>query len=268
MPKKNIFFLGCGKMGGALIDGLIKNGVDSSSFLVLKPSDDNQIPQIKYVHSYSEIPSSYQADIVFFVFKPQMAKEILGNFAEQRIFNSKTIFISVLAGKEISFFENILGKEIKFIRLMPNLPITVGEGIFAYFCNSNIKKNEAFSILTSLGNNVELEKEELMNAITAISGSGPAYLFLFTQMLINAAKKLGIDEEMAKKIVKQTIFGSAKMTLDTDEDLEQLIKNVASKGGTTEAALEILTKDNDMQQIINKATKSACDRAKILSEIM
>jgi pyrroline-5-carboxylate reductase len=86
--------------------------------------------------------------------------------------------------------------------------------------------------------------------------------------MIKAAKKLGIEEEMAKKIVKQTIFGSAKMALDMDEDLEQLIKNVAGRGGTTEAALEILTKDNAMQEIIYEATKSACKRAKILSEIM
>lgn len=267
MSKRNIFFLGCGKMGSAIINNLLKNRVSASSFLVLKPSDENQIQNIRYIHSYSEIPKNYKADIVFCVFKPQMATEILNNFSKQGIFDEDTIFISVLAGKKIAFFEKILGKEVKLIRLMPNLPITIGEGIFAYFCNSNIRESEILPLLDLMGKSVKLEKENLMDMVTAVSGSGPAYLFLFAEMVIKSARKIGLSDDVARQIVLQTIYGSAKMMKDSKEDLDQMIKNVASKGGTTEAALEVFNQDNAMQDIINNAINAAYERSKELSEI-
>jgi pyrroline-5-carboxylate reductase len=265
-PNKKIFFLGCGKMGTSLLKALLKNGFESEDFLVMKPSDNNQIDKVNYVSSYEEIAKDYCADIVFFTFKPQKAKEILSNFAKQNIYNSNTIFISILAGKRVTSFEDILGPDIKLVRLMPNLPIVIGEGIFAYFCNSKIKETEIIDFLNLLGKNIKLEKEELIDVVTAISGSGPAYLFLFIQMMVEASKKLGLSPDISEKIIKQTIYGSAKMALTEDRDLDQLISDVASKGGTTEAALEILSEDNIMQNIITRATDAALSRARLLAK--
>jgi len=260
MKDKQILFIGCGKMGSAMITNLLADDFSPEQFLVIKPSKNNLIPKIKYLPSYKNLPKNYQADIIIFVFKPQLAKEILSDFSQHKITNPKTIFISILAGKKIIFFEQILGKKAKIIRLMPNLPTLINQGIFGYYPNVNITKSDLGSLTQffgAIGKNIEVEKEELIDVITAVSGSGPAYLFLFIQSLIEAAIDLGLDKKSANMLVKQAIYGSAKMALQSDQDLESLITSVASKGGTTEAALKVLYKNNQFKKIIFDAIKTA-----------
>ncbi|MFT6332418.1 MAG: pyrroline-5-carboxylate reductase [Lentimonas sp.] len=267
--NKKILFIGCGKMGGAIIKNLLSNGFEYNQFIILKPSKSNMITGIKYISSYDQLPKSYQADIVVFGFKPQVAREILMDFAIHKPFSSNTIFTSILAGKKTSFFEEILGEKAKVVRIMPNLPTLINEGIFGYYLNHNINKLEAESLtqfLNGVGKNIALEKEELINKVTAISGSGPAYLFLFAQYMIESAIELGIDKELAKQLVSQTIYGSAKMVLNSDDDAVDLIKSVASKGGTTQAALDVLQKNGDFKEIISNSTKAAHKRSIDLSQ--
>ncbi|MCE3254744.1 MAG: proC [Rickettsiaceae bacterium] len=247
-------------MGSAILKNLLNNGFASSQFTVLKPSKKNLIIGIKHFSSYQNLPENYQADIVVFAFKPQHAKEIISDFVNHKITNPKTVFISILAGKKISFFEEILGKKAKIIRSMPNLPTLISQGIAAYYANSSFTKSElksANNFLDAIGQNIALKDEKLMNATTAISGSGPAYLFLFADLMIKAAIDLGLDKKSAIKLVKQTIYGSAKMALEFDGDLQNLIESVASKGGTTEAALKVFQKNNQFEKIIFNATKAA-----------
>ncbi len=304
--QKQILFIGAGKMGLAIIKNLIKSGFLPQQIKVVKPSKNNQIAKIKYFTSISNLPKNYQADIVFFAFKPQMAEEILLDFTKQnqaqntiipenkaevenkkniktrlreikakddllnlKTFNSQTIFISILAGKKITFFEQFLGQKAKIIRLMPNLPILINQGVSGYCFNAQIKKSDKKilkPLLDFIGDNIFLKKENLIDSITAISGSGPAYLFLFSQFLIESAIKLGLEAKTAENLVKKTIYGSAKMLLDSNQNLPNLIKNVASKGGTTEAALEVFHQDNQFREIIFKATKKAQKRAEELSK--
>jgi pyrroline-5-carboxylate reductase len=268
MNDKKILFIGCGKMGLAIIKNLLANGFEYQQFTVLKPSKKNQIVGIKQVSSYFELPKDYQADIIVFAFKPQIAKEVLFDFSQHKINHLQTIFVSILAGKKTEFFENILGQKTKIIRLMPNLPTLINEGIFGYFPNLNIKKSELkllSKFLNAIGHNIAVEKEQLIDVITAVSGSGPAYLFLFIKSMIEAAVKLGLDKKSAEKLVEQTIYGGAKMALQSNNDLEELITSVASKGGTTEAALDVLHKNNQFKKIIFDAVKSANNRAIELS---
>jgi pyrroline-5-carboxylate reductase len=267
--NKKILFIGCGKMGSAIIKNLLSNGFEYPQFTILKPSKKNLIIGVKYISSYRELPKNYQADIVVLAFKPQAAKEVLFDFAQCKITHSKTIFISILAGKKTEFFEEILGSKTKIIRLMPNLPTLINQGIFGYYPNLNVKKSELKSLsnfLNAIGENIIVQKEDLIDAVTAISGSGPAYLFLFIKLMIEAAMELGLDKKSAEKLVEQTIYGSAKMALQFDDDLEDLIESVASKGGTTEAALQILQENNQFKKIIFDAVKAANKRAIELSK--
>jgi pyrroline-5-carboxylate reductase len=273
MLTKKILFIGCGKMGSAIIKNLLNNGFEYHQFTILKPSKSNIITGVKYISSYQELIKDYQADIVVFAFKPQAAREILLDFSAKRIghkiTNSQTIFISILAGKEVNFLEKILGEQSRIIRLMPNLPTLINQGIFGYYSNSNITKSEINSLakfLNGIGKNFATQDENLMNVVTAISGSGPAYLFLFIRSMIEAAIELGLDKKSAEKLVKQTICGSAKMALQYDEDLESLIESVASKGGTTEAALQVLHKNDQFKNIIFDAIKAAKARSIELSK--
>lgn len=260
MTYKKILFIGCGKMGSAVLKNLISNGFDENNFMVLKPSKKNLIKKIKYISSYSDLPKNYQADLVVFGFKPQVAKEILNDFVKAKITNQNTIFVSILAGKKTEFFEKILGKSAKIVRLMPNLPTLINEGISGYYLNQNIKKSEEKSLtkfLNGISKNIKVTDENLINSVTAISGSGPAYLFLFIKSMIESAKDLGLDAKSSEILVEQTIFGASKIALLTNKDLEELISSVASKGGTTEAALKVLHKNNQFQKIISNAVKAA-----------
>lgn len=256
-------------MGSAIIGNLLANGFEYPQFTILKPSKKNPIVGVKRVSSYLELPKNYQADIIVLAFKPQAAKEVLYELAQHKIINSKTIIVSILAGKKTEFFEEILGNKTKIIRLMPNLPTLINQGIFGYYLNSNIKKSELKSLsnfLNAIGKNIIVDKEELIDAVTAISGSGPAYLFLFIKSMVEAAIELGLDKQSSEKLVEQTIYGSSKMALQYDGDLENLIESVASKGGTTEAALEVLHKNNQFKKIIFDAVKAANQRAIDLSK--
>src|SRR5690606_7749959 len=171
MNNKQILFIGCGKMGGAIIRNLLNNGFAPSSSLVLKPTSKNYLPKIKYVSDYNQFPNGYKADIIFFTFKPQHSQKILNLLVEDKPYDNSTIFISILAGKKIDFFEGILGKDKKIIRIMPNLPIEIGEGISSYCHNANIKEDEIEPILKALGESVKLDQEEFIDAATAIAGS-------------------------------------------------------------------------------------------------
>ncbi len=269
LNNKKILFIGCGKMGLAIVKNLLSQGFEYQQFTILKPSKSNRIVGVKYVSSYLELPKNYQADIVVFAFKPQVAQDILVEFSKQKIVNKNTIFISILAGKKTSFFENILGDKSKIIRLMPNLPTLINQGIFGYYVNKNIKKSEINSLaqfLNGIGQNIAVSNEDLINSVTAISGSGPAYLFLFIKSMIESAVSLGLNKKDAEKLVEQTIYGSAKMALDSSEDLEDLINSVASRGGTTEAALDVLYKNNQFKKIISSAVAAANKKSISLSK--
>jgi pyrroline-5-carboxylate reductase len=267
--QKKILFVGCGKMGVAIMQNLIQQGFEKSQFIVVKPSQNNIIPQIQHYSSYRDLAASYQADIVFFAFKPQMAKDILPDFISYKITNPNTIFISILAGTKIAFFEKYLGQGTKIIRLMPNLPTLINQGSFAYYCNNNITKpdiNSLTKFLDAIGKNIVVAKESLIDVVTGISGSSPAYLFLFIKSLIDAGVSLGLDEDSATKLAKQAIYGSSRLALESDNNLDFLIKSVASKGGTTQAALDVLQSKDQFKNIIFEAVKSANNRAKELSQ--
>ena len=180
----NILFIGCGKMGLAIANNLInEKSFKTSEISVLKPTSKNQIKGVKYYQKSQELSDEkYIADVVFIAVKPQNVQEVLEELSDKNIFDSKTIFISILAGKKIEFFTNILGKKAKIIRSMPNMPIIDSQGILLYQINENINKTELkkfANIFAKFGFAYEIKDEKLFDPLTAMFGSGPAYLLLF-----------------------------------------------------------------------------------------
>jgi pyrroline-5-carboxylate reductase len=242
-----ILLVGCGKMGGAILQSLQKH---SGYDITIVGKEDKIVDDVKY-------------DFIIFAVKPLIIGEIIYDYAN---IAENAVVISIIAGKKMQFFADHLRVQQKIIRIMPNLPSAIGEGMSVAIANefvSNAEKDTAQQILESIGKVMWLDDENLIDSATGISGSGPAYFFYFMQKLIEAGVKQGLTIEQSKALVMQTAKGSVKLA--EDNSLTDLMKNVASPKGTTEAALEVLTRDHDFADIIGEAVEKAVERAKELS---
>ena len=285
---KKILFLGCGKMGSILLSRLVEDAkFKAQQIAIVKNNLDKEIftnkknwyEDLLIVDNCGNLPSNYCADIIFICVKPQDAVFATSKMLNCNIISSNTIFISILAGKTINFLEEIFKQFIdnpKIVRTMPNLPIQHGKGIFAYKVNQNLQQEEVSfleSIFSSFGELLLLEDENLFNFVTAIFGSGPAYIFLLQEILVNIAIKNGIKEEQAVRLVNHLFFGSSLMVEkyiadDAKLNLQSLIElreQVTSKKGTTESAIAILTHNDQLKNIFIEAVDSAIARSKSLS---
>ncbi len=268
MKLKKILFLGCGKMGGAIAKNLIKNGLNFE-IDAIDPNENQEISEIKFHKSVFDLDKNYKADIIFIAVKPQIAGDVLMQLLSANNFTQNTIFISILAGKKIKFFKEILGKKTKIIRTMPNLPILENKGVFAYYFSKNISskiQEEMQELFNNFGTIIKLENESKFDRFTAIFGSGPAYIFYLQEIFLKQAKFLQINDENAKKLVEKLFTGSSIMAQNSNFNFSELCNSVASKGGTTEAGIEVLKKNDKLEKIIASAIKSAQKKSKELSK--
>lgn len=265
-----IFFLGCGKMGSEIANNLIKrSNFDPKKITVLKKTAENLLPEIKYIRSIADLDRNYKCDLVFIAIKPQDAEKILINFSKEQIFHKNTIFISILAGKKITFFNQFFGAKAKIIRSMPNLPIKESQGIFPYFCNKNVKENEIkflHKIFNNFGKAFELKEEKLFDIMTAIFGCGPAYIFYLQEILSEIAANSGIKKDEADSLIRTLFLGSSLMSYNSESDFSKLHESVTSKGGVTEAALQVLSKNSSLKKLFKKTINSATKKSKELSK--
>ncbi|MDR2458250.1 MAG: pyrroline-5-carboxylate reductase [Clostridiales Family XIII bacterium] len=263
-----IGFIGVGNMGKALINGLMPILMGRNEYLIdiiAFDIDSKKIPKkIKYVDSMEELV--LESDIIYLAIKPDVFNNILPKIAKIIDFRSDKIFISIAAGISISYLEKKLGKDKKIVRMMPNLPVTVGEGMIGVSFNEQISNNEKNIILNLVGNSGSVLEvnESLMDIVVGISGSSPAYVFKFIKALINEAKKYGMDEKLAKNFACQAVMGSA-IYASFEDDLDKLIKNVCSKGGTTEQAVFSLDND-DFENTVQKAVREAVEKSKEITK--
>ena len=272
MNKKinlKILLVGCGKMGGALLSGWLKQNIKASNISVIEPQKNNLDIFLKDgVNLYSKFEDLhylYKPDFVLFAVKPQMMDEIVPDY---KYFSGKTTFISIAAGKTITYFESLLGKKSAIIRAMPNTPAAVGRGITVACGNSFvIKKTQetCLALLTAVGDARWLDDENLIDAVTAISGSGPAYVFLLTETMLQAGMDAGLSRKMATELAVKTVAGSGELLRQSSQKISVLRKNVTSPGGTTEAALSVLMGKNGMQTLISDAVIKAIHRSKALN---
>jgi len=254
---------GVGRMGRALLDGWVTANT-SFSFTLFEPNATAELVEFAKAHNIALNPQKISGgyDIVVMAVKPQMFGQIAGGLFSQAI-SAGTLFISVMAGISV---ENIkLSTNAKaIIRAMPNTPGQIGQGVTAFFANENCTAQNlelALLLLSPLGTVEALSEEDQINAVTAVSGSGPAYLFLLTEALEAAAIKQGLPKEMASKLARQTIIGSAGLLSRTGKTAEALRLEVTSPKGTTEAALEILMRQNGLKDLVQSAVEAATKRS-------
>jgi len=270
---KNVILFGYGKMGSSIAKGWKSSNIDFNFFIIetdisLKNkavSDGfNSFHDIKQLLSIKNIKS---LDIIFLAVKPQQMSLVIKQI--QEFDNQNTLFISIAAGLSFGWFQKNLYKNIKIIRAMPNTPASVRRGVTGY-CKSNnvteLEKNEAHKLLSSIGKAIFLNSESLIDVVTSISGSGPAYIFYLVEVLTEIGITEGLDEKDAKLIALETLIGSAKLLDITNIDPKILRNNVTSPGGTTEAALEILTSSKSgLLPLLKSTIKFAKKRAEDLN---
>lgn len=271
-----IGIIGCGNIGSIILESILSLKKVSKKDVIVSDIDKNKLLSVskKYLilTTQSNLETVKFADIIILAVKPQQIKEVLLEIKDN-ISPQKTI-LSVAAGVKINFIKKILGTNIPVIRAMPNLPIKVGSGITAICYDSLLNttrnfdkvKNIVTKIFSVTGDIVEV-KEKYMDLITAVSGSGPAYIFYISEILQKTAQKLGLNKFLAEKLVNRTIFGSGKMLLESNLSAEKLREAVTSKGGTTEQAIKVF-KSKKLENIFHQAVKKAKNRAQQLSKII
>ena len=266
--KTVIGFIGAGNMAYALIKGLLNNGFDANQINISDPNEElllNRESELK-VTTYSDNTSLLSnSDIIFFAVKPQVLSSVCLEL--KGVVKSKHLFVSIVAGIRSSDINRWLGGNFALIRTMPNTPALFQSGVTGLFANEvvdNEQKSLVESILSSVGECFWVNEEKLIDAITAISGSGPAYFFLLMESMKQAGMALGLDEETANSLSIQTAYGASLMANKTGKDSRTLRAEVTSPNGTTQSAIESF-QDQNFEGMVANATRAAYDRARELS---
>ena len=262
-----INFIGGGNMARAIIGGLKHNGMQMSSITVLeldaqKRAELAQEFGVNVTDSYDEFSSS---DVVVLAVKPQQLKQVCDQL---RPHLQSQLVVSIAAGVRSKDISRWLNDYAAIVRVMPNTPAQIQAGISALYAMPDVsanQRNQAQTILAAVGKTLWLDDESKMDAVTAISGSGPAYVFYFIEALQDAGVALGLDAESSKLLALQTFAGASQLAVQSHEDAKTLRAQVTSKGGTTEQG--ILTMETaDIKEIVRRAAKAAADKSVMLGD--
>ena len=270
--KSTITFIGGGNMAGSLIGGLIADGYDPQHILVSDPDGEKLAAlagRFRIRPADSNPDAIAQANVVVFSVKPQVMEEVARSLAEA-IQQQHPLVISIAAGVREEDLQEWLGGNIALERTMPNTPAMIQAGATVLHAGPGVSKEQkdlAESILRAVGLTRWVEDEALMDAVTALSGSGPAYLFLVMEAMEAAAIELGIPADSARLLTLQTALGAAKMALESSDSPAVLRQKVTSPGGTTEAALKTL-EDGGLRKLFQQALTDARDRSVELSKLL
>lgn len=270
---QKLLILGSGKMGSSLLKGLISNNELNFDISVVEPNltkDNNDLileNKIDYFQSIEDIKEP-DFDLILFAVKPQVINEVCSGVIENLNQEKTFSVISILAGTTVKTFEGYFSSS-PIIRAMPNLAVSEGSGVTALYGNINAEKvfkDTSDKIFSGVGEVIWVDSEEMMDVITATSGSGPAYYFFLTECLSLIAEEMGLSKENADKLSRQVAIGSSDVMKSSTESLANLREKVTSKGGTTEAALEVLmSPDREFYNIFKQALKKAYKKSKDLS---
>ena len=264
LAARGLVLLGCGKMGSAMLEGWLKGGLPPVSVWVQDPNPSDWV-RAQGIHINAKLPAD--PAIVLVAVKPQMMGDALPSI--QALGNGTTLFVSVAAGTTIAHFESVLGAQTPIVRAMPNTPAAVGKGITALIGNAHVSDVQlavADELLQAVGRTVRLENEAQIDAVTGVSGSGPAYVFHFIETLAAAGVAQGLAPELAMKLAKATVAGAGALAEKASEDPTQLRVNVTSPNGATQAALEVLMNEtNGFPPLLKQAVAAATTRSKELS---
>ncbi len=261
-----ISFIGAGNMGTAIIGGIVKSAITDATDITVSDRDGAKLNAIKKQYNVNITDNNlncFPCDILFLCVKPNVLYSVIDEIKDT--VRENTIVVSIAAGQSIKKMTDAFGKSVKLIRVMPNTPALVGEGMAAVSLSEIVTEKEADAVLrifNSLGR-AELVPEALMDTVTAVSGSSPAYVFMLIEAMADAAAKMGMDRDMAYTFAAQSVLGSAKMVMETDISPVQLKENVCSPGGTTIEAVAVFEKE-DLHGMVERAMKACSDKSKML----
>lgn len=265
VAQDGLVLLGCGKMGTALLTGWLAAGVPPASVWVIEPNPSGWLRSAG-VHLNQGMPKTPAVALV--AVKPQMMGAALP--ALQAFGNGRTLFISIAAGTTIAAFAAALGSRTPIVRTMPNTPAMVGRGITALCRNAHVSDADfrlAHDLMAAVGQVVTLAGEDQIDAVTAVSGSGPAYVFHLIEALAAAGEAEGLPTDIAMQLARATVCGAGELAFQSPETATQLRINVTSPGGTTAAALAVLMDpDTGFPALLRRAVKAAADRGRELGK--
>lgn len=264
VATQGLVLLGCGKMGSAMLAGWLKNGLPSDAVYVSDPFPSDWL-KAQAVHINEALPSD--PALVLVAVKPQMMADALPGLSA--LGGGQTLFVSVAAGTQIAYYEQILGPGTPIVRAMPNTPAAVGRGITALIGNAAATPAHldlAEALMSAVGQTVRLDAEDQMDAVTGVSGSGPAYVFHLIETLAAAGEAQGLNPELALKLARATVAGAGALAEQSEDSPGQLRVNVTSPNGTTQAALEILMEpETGFPGLLNRTVAAAANRSRELS---
>ena len=257
-------------MASSLIGGLIADGWNPASIRVSDP-DNQQLERLSRRFPITTTTDNERAiadaNVVVLAVKPQVMQSVAQALAAG-ISKTQPLVVSIAAGISESTLRHWLGEKTAIVRTMPNTPAMVQSGATGMYANPYVKDDQrsiAESILRAVGIVIWVDDEAMMDAVTALSGSGPAYIFLFIEALQTAGQELGFSKETAYLLALQTAFGATKMALESDEDARMLRQRVTSPGGTTERAINVFL-EGGFNDIVSKALRAAADRSRELAQ--
>ncbi len=264
-----IAFIGGGNMAASLAGGLIAAGSAPSSILVAEPDDDRrtQVREQFGVTTTADNPDTLSRDVVVLAVKPQLMQKVCRQLSAHASVR-QPLYVSIAAGIRTADIMRWLGHEIAVVRCMPNTPALIRCGATALYANafvSDAQKQLAVDIMQAVGITTWVAEEELLDVVTALSGSGPAYFFLLMEAMRKSAVNLGLDSDTAGKLTLQTALGAARMADESGVDVEELRARVTSKGGTTAAAIASF-EHHDFHYNVGKALQAAYHRSRELAD--
>jgi pyrroline-5-carboxylate reductase len=262
-----LILVGCGNMGFAMLSGWLKAGrLEPGDVRVVEPGEAlrRRVRDLKVeaVADASALPQALRPDLVMFAVKPQVIRAVVP--AYRRFAASGATFLSIAAGTRIALFEELLGGNVPVMRCMPNTPAAIGKGMMVLVSNGRVAPAmDAFieALMSASGRVARIGSEDLMDAVTAVSGSGPAYIFHFIECLAAAAEKAGLPAETAKLLAMQTVHGATCLAAESGEEPGRLREQVTSPNGTTAAALGVLMGGNRLRDLLVEAVEAARKRS-------
>ncbi|VAV94306.1 Pyrroline-5-carboxylate reductase [hydrothermal vent metagenome] len=265
-----LVLLGAGKMGGAMMEGWLAAGIVPSQLVIFDPAPAKEILTLIKNHGLllnPDVSTLSNVDVILTAVKPQIMDTALETVLPLK--NQNPLILSIVAGKTIESFEQHFGRDASVIRTIPNTPAAVGRGITAMAANGNVTEAQtglAKILLASIGEVVTVDDENQIDAVTGLSGSGPAYVFYMTECLAKAGEAQGLNSELAMQLARATVEGAGELMRATGTDAATLRKNVTSPNGTTQAGLEVLMADDGLETLLEKTVDAATRRSRELAD--
>jgi len=264
-----LLLVGAGKMGGALLEGWLRQGLEPAHVFVRDPNPPPEVAALIARHGIgtearAELPA--KLSVILLAVKPQIVDAVLPSVAP--LIEKETVVLSIVAGRTLASLARYLPKGAAIVRAMPNTAAAIGRSMTAACADAAVTRDQALEcnrLLEAVGEVVWIEDEALMDAVTAISGSGPAYVFLFAECLAEAGREAGLDAELANQLARATVEGAGELLHRSDLSPAELRANVTSPKGTTAAALDVLMGKGGFHELVARAVAAAAKRSRELS---